>query len=117
MDQTQFLEESQVQEAPDTSSEPQKENVPKKKNPVLLVMVAGAVFLLLFVGVLFLVRRSPAVRVAVSTPTPSALPTENSGIKQEIEPYLERIQGLNPEENDHPFPPVDFTVRLQPLKQ
>ncbi|MEP7167063.1 MAG: hypothetical protein ABI758_03740 [Candidatus Woesebacteria bacterium] len=89
--------------------------VPQKKS--LIVPLAIGAFVVLLVGIVifvFLIKRGASTQVLITpTPLPSQTPIQTDQIRSDIEPDLQRIEQSNPEGDEHPFPPVDFTTRIQ----
>lgn len=114
INQTQF-----VSDAPPVPNKPVEEAlvkpVGKQFKPISLVLFLVVLVVIIgsLLGVLyFSQKKGTSVVVA---PTPTALPAEpeTSQIRSDIAPYIDQINALNPEEDDHPFPPIDFTVRIK----
>lgn len=114
INQTQFVSDGPVESAaPEAVAGGDQASASKKVSPVILVILVG-ILLLLCVGVGMLLLRKPTAQV-IATPTPTPVPEviETSTIRTEIQPFFDQITTLNPESDDHPFPPVDFTVRMK----
>lgn len=85
-----------------------------KKPPILLyaILGVGMLFCVVFAMTYFYVQRTRQTTVVISTPTPAPQVLETSGIRSTIAPLLQKIEQSNPENDEHPFPPVDFKVRI-----
>jgi hypothetical protein len=115
INQTQFVAEAEVPEVP-KPPELKSENTDKStKKPISLPIFLVVITLILSViggGLYWTQQRGEHITV---TPVPQAstAPIEASKIRADIQPYFDQINALNPETDDHPFPPVDFTVRMK----
>lgn len=114
INQTAFAQ-SDVQVQPASTSPVVQQTPPAKKSflPVIVgIAVVVVVLLITFVYIGSRQRSTPITRV---TPTPQAseAPIETQGIRNEIAPLLQAIGDLNPEVDEHPFPPVNFDLRIR----
>jgi hypothetical protein len=88
---------------------------PVKKSNLLPIALIIAVVTVIILSVLFWLLRASAVTQVTATPTPlpSLVPVETDQIRKDIEPDLAAIEAANPETDEHPFPPIDFTIRIK----
>lgn len=113
INQTEFTEKSH----------PERESLPpvvavidtpkKSKRPLVLTLV---IVLIVVIGSITYVGLTSKGSVAVKvtpTPAPSEAPIETQGIQAEIAPYIKVIENSNPENDEHPFPPVNFELRIK----
>lgn len=114
VNQTQFLQEGPGEPKAQDPSVPQQP-VERKTHSLFLLMFLVVCAVLLVVGVLgfSLTRRSKQQVLVPSTPAPTQVPVETSGIRREITTDLEVISASNPENAEYPFPPVDFSIRIK----
>lgn len=112
LNQTQFISSEHAVPTPTTAS---SEQTAVRKPPITLYLIVGVVvlFLAIFAGTYTYLRSSRRSAVVVATPTPTPQALETSVIRSEIAPLLQKIEESNPENDEHPFPPVDFKIRIK----
>ncbi len=87
---------------------------PKKSNaPLIITLIIVTVVAIGSITYITLNSQKTETVVASPTPAPTEVPVETSSIRNEIAPYLQTIEISNPEKDEHPFPPVNFEVRIK----
>lgn len=115
INQTEFTEGTHVNVVAPAVT-PVEAPVPVKKKSMVPI-IAGVICLVIVVlGCLsyytYVNRTQPKVK-ATPMPTPTDVPIETKAIQAEIAPYLKVIEDSNPEKDEHPFPPVNFELRIK----
>lgn len=114
INQTEFTENThQPLSTPVVPSVPIVVSPTKSKVPlfatiaIVLVVVLGSIT---YIGM----NSNRSVKTtSTPTPTPSEVPVETKSIRSEIAPYFKVIEDSNPEADEHPFPPVNFELRIK----
>ncbi len=118
INQTEFTENAPTQSEPVTPQIQTPPDLPtanvKRSKSALIFVVAGVfIIILVLVGALTYSKSQTSTVDVTPTPSASEAPVETKGIRDEIAPFLKIIEQSNPEEDDHPFPPVNFDVRIK----
>lgn len=115
INQTQFVSEAPVPDVPKLQEIKPDTGEGNIKKPISLPIFIGVITIIVVAlgGALYYSQRQTEHVIATPVPLATEVPIETSGIHTEIQPYFDQINNLNPETNDHPFPPVDFTVRMK----
>lgn len=115
LNQSAFTQEKELsQDAFIPSMPPEPVREVKRPSPFLFVVVLAAILGIVGFATYFSLSHSaPKINeTPVPTASSSARPND-SHLKDEIRPQLEKVKQADPDQNTFPFPPVDLKLRLQ----
>ncbi|HSW89906.1 MAG TPA: hypothetical protein VLH19_03460 [Patescibacteria group bacterium] len=106
-------EMSEAQEQEEFAVKPETTAIPKKSNSKKLLLVAALVVTVLLIITSVLIQPKKKTVSVGATPTPevSNIPAPE-GITKTVDELEKDVKASDPDANNIPFPPIDFTLHL-----
>lgn len=117
-DQTLFTEEEPLFESKQVSGDSKKPTSEKvKKPPVLLFILIPVVLVAIVIGAIIFTNSPTPQNQLESSPSPSpSLQTGNTYLDQLFNELSDDIDNADPLENILPFPPVEESIQVSPIR-